>query len=179
MKHIKTFEDSFYDEFPGMFSEKEEIEYVPGFESGTIDPEDTNGYEIDGIKYEPESELYKKFLNIVKERNFKETSNEIIINLKGVSQDYCMSIYNWSKHLKIFLKEQLIGKYISKGFENILTDEKIEGIITDIVQIYINGHDCMAFYSLIIKDKKFNEDNSCKDIIVIDKIKSNSNKYNL
>ena len=182
MKFIKTFEDSFRDEYPGMFApEKEEDkpQLVPGFESGTINPEDTKPWEFNGVVYEPESYKYKEFLKIVKERNFQDTKDEIIIDLKRLSQDYCMSIYNWTKHIREFLKDELVGKYISKGFKNILTDENIEGIVDDVIFFYVSSHDCMAFFNLKIKNRKLDDNESCDNLIVIDKIKSLTNKYNL
>lgn len=183
MKYIKTFE-SIRDEYPGMFaplSEDELPESVPGFEDGTIDPDDTEGWtDIEGHYYEPESEQYKKFINITKERNFEETANEIKINLHKLSQDFCMSIMNHQRHLYKFLNEELIGKFISDGFYNILEDNKnIEGIIEKIFIPYYDDKGCYSFFNFKLKDLEYSEDTSCKNVITIDKLKTTTHKYNL
>lgn len=176
MKYLKTFE-SIRDEYPGMFSEREEIESVPGFENGTIDPDDDEVYP--GLGDISQAEEYKKFLKIVKERNFEETPTEIKINLNRIGQDYCMSIYNYSTHLMKFLNDELVGKYVSNGFENIMTDENIEGIIKNVFLTYKDSFNCSNFFSLSLINTPKSENNYCKSFITIDKSKSEANKYNL
>jgi hypothetical protein len=171
---FSTFE-SIRDEFPGMFAPRKEKDYpknVPGFESGTIDPEDEVPYN-DGVS---DYESYKKFLIVTRKRNMKETDTEIIINLKRLYEDFYMSIYNSREHFRTFLKKELVGKYISKGFEDIVHDIKCEGIIDS---VHIMFDDYSAFVNFTLKGQAFSEYASCKNKIVIDKIKSEANKYNL
>ena len=90
-----------------------------------------------------------------------------------------MTIYNSKKHFEKFLNKELIGKYISKGFRDILQDTSYEGIIK-----YINVYydDYTAFVNISLKNQllnKFQYDKLCDDIIIIDKMKSIANKYNL
>jgi hypothetical protein len=179
MKYIKNFE-SIRDEYSGMFhSEPEEIESVPGFDDGTIDPDDNEDYEIDGIKYDSGTKEYKKFLKIVKERNFEETPTEIKVNLNRIGQDYCMSIYNYPKHLIKFLNDELIGKYVSDGFGNIMNDDNIEGVIKRVALTYHDSFHCSNHFTLRLIDVPNSEDNYCSSFITIDKTKSDANKYNL
>lgn len=182
MRHLKKFEDSFYDEFP--FVERPASpDSVPGFEDGTIDPYDDEEYEILGKKYKSGKQEYEKFLKIIKQRNFQETKEYITINIEGIVNDYCMSIYNYKEHIMKFLKEELIGKYIIEGFKNILTDETYQGIIEDVICLYINDFDCSMFFSLELKNQNIGNsyglDISCNSTIKIDKMKTDSNKYNL
>lgn len=186
MKYIKSFE-SIRDEFPGMFPpEKEEDlpQTVPGFELGTIDPDDHEIYnfEGDGHIQKSDAESYKTFLKITKERNFIETPTEIKINLKQLYHDFYMSIYNHYKHFKKFLNDELLGKYVSDGFFSIFTNDDNEpedffqGIIEKI-SIIFDGHS--AFVNFKLKNQAYSENNMCGHFITIDKIKSNANKYNL
>jgi hypothetical protein len=174
---FKLFEyDDIRSEFPDMFEPKkpeDEPQVVPGFENGTIDPEDD---ELWGNNKKTEKELYKElFLPLVRERNFNETDDEITINITKLWEDFMMSIYSSQKHFRIFLNNELIGKYVSKGFKNILTDEKYEGIIENIGYL-INGDNCFVDFRL--KNKKV-KNGFCENYITIDKLKSEANKYNL
>lgn len=182
MKYLKKFE-SIRDEYPDMFeplSDEEKPEFVPGFEDGTIDPDDTEGWtDMEGYFHEPQSKDYEKFLKITKERNFEETNTEIKINLYKLSQDFCMSIYNHHKHLYKFLNDELIGKFISDGFYNILTDYKIKGLIEKVFITYHDDKGCYNFFNLKLKDLESTDHTSCHNIITIDKIKTEQNKYNL
>jgi len=155
MKHLKYFES-------------EEFDFVPGFENGTIDPEDPD-----------EKQDYIRFLKITKERNFVESDNEIKINLKRLYNDFNMSIYMHTKHFKNFLNNELIGKYISDGFMNIMTNEYYEGIIKKIYISYDNDFKNSVFINLALENLTFDDDDFCKNIISINKIKSTANKYNL
>jgi hypothetical protein len=189
MKYIKNFE-SIRDEYPGMFSPRnpeEEPQSVPGFEDGTIDPDDNETYDgLEDLFGEiSDAESYKIFIKTTKERNFEENETEIKINLNRLGQDYCMSIYNPDKHFSKFLNDELRGKYISKGLINIMENipdldfTPIEGIIED-VKVHINGGDCSSYTNLKLKGIKFDRDHTiCQNIIIIDKLKSSANKYNL
>ena len=188
MRYIKMYEEyeGIESEYPGMFAPKDpkdEPQSVPGFENGTIDPDD------DEVYGEPfgdisDAESYKTFLKIIKERNFEETDNEIKINLHKLGQDYCMSIYDPTKHLKKFLNNELKDKYISEGFYDIMEDipdtnyTHIKGIIERVIVSYYNNQ-CDAFFRLKLKGKPLSEDTLCKNIITIDKLKSEANKFNI
>lgn len=179
MKYLKNFE-SIRSEFPDMFSPidpEDEPQSVPGFETGTIDPDDNEVYP--GFDTVSQAEEYKTFLKIVKERNFQETPTEIKINLKKIGEDYCMSIYNYPIHLKKFLNNELVGKYISNGFQNMMTDENVEGIIKRVILTYHDSNDCSNHFSLELVDQPFSENNYCKSVISIDKTKTSANKFNL
>ena len=181
MKYIKNFE-GIRSEFPGMFAplaEEDNPKNVPGFENGTIDPYDDEVYgePVDEIS---QKEQYKTFLKLVKERNFEETEDEIKINLYKLSQDFCMTIYSFQKHLHFFLLDELKGKYISDGFYNILKDEdNIEGIIENVYSMYYDDEKCSILFNLKLKGIPTFDDTSCKNIITIDKLKSSANKYNI
>lgn len=181
MKHLKTFE-SIRDEFPGMFEPRkpeDRPKSVPGFEGGTIDPDDDDVYGDDNTS---DKERYKTFLKVVKERNFEETENEIKVNLKRIDQDYCMSIYNYNKHMLKFLNEELSGMYIADGLINVMNDFNIEGIIEEIVISYHNGFDYSDLFNMRIKQARgqgTSDDWVCMETLTIDKIKSSANKYNL
>jgi hypothetical protein len=178
MKYLKKFEN-LREEFPiEPRKPEDEPQLVPGFESGTIDPEDDASWNFYGVEYESGVEMYKKFLKIVKERNFKENKDEIIIDLRGIGYDYCMSIYQANKHMVDFLNNELKGKYISKGFKNIMTEKTSEGIIEEVILFYSSG-DCSTIFNLKLKNEKYDKDYMCERFIIIDKIKSNANKYNL
>jgi len=155
------------DEFPGMFPpETYTLETVPGFESGTIDPEDD---EIWGNNEKSEKELYQDFLKVTKERNFKETSKKITINLKRLYEDFYMSIYNPRKHFKKFLDKELINKYISSGFDH-------EGIIKKIIYVF---DDYSTWLELEIENVEYDDTLFCENFITIDKFRTTTNKYNL
>ena len=179
MKYLKKFE-SLREEYGDMIAPRDpedEPQTVPGFELGTIDPDDDEIYpDLGEIS---QAEEYKKFLKIVKERNFEETPTEIKINLTKLGYDYCMSIYNYTTHIVKFLNDELVGKYISNGFINIMSDENIEGIIKRVVLSYHDSHDCSTHFTLRIIDLSNSEYNYCKSIITIDKTKTDANKYNL
>jgi hypothetical protein len=193
MKYIKTFE-SIRSEFPDMFpptKPEDEPQVVPGFEDGTIDPEDDYVYNFDknveATKIS-DRERYKTFLKVVKERNFTETQDEIIINMTGVVHDYCMSITEFPRHMKEFLKTELIGKYILDGFVDVMeypisaSDDKYYQIIGIIEGVYVNNvdsFDCSALINFKLKDIKFTYNTVALDVIKIDKLKSVANKYNL
>jgi len=175
MIYLKYFEDSIKDEFPGMFEpEKYEPEVVPGFENGTIDPEDDEPWDHNE---KSEKQLYKEdFLPLVRERNFQEDEDEIIINIKKLWEDFMMSIYAAPKHFKIFLNKELTGKYISSGFIDLLTQEPFEGTIEGIGYLF-DGNSC--FISFKLKGHPKREDGYCEEYITIDKLKSTANNYNL
>lgn len=195
MKYLKTYE-SLREEYPGMFEpvKPEDMpKSVPGFEDGTIDPEDDDPYYIDengkiffhDNRGTSEKERYEKeFIKIVKERNFKETKDSIIINLRGLGQDFCMSIYNYTKYLRKFLTNELKGKYIIDGFKYIIKDENIEGVIENVYPYYTDDLDCTVFFTMKLQNMKGGDGYACTDTIVIDKFKSStlwkdSNKFNL
>ena len=191
MKYIKKYEDYGIEyEFPGMFASRkpeDEPQNVPGFESGTIDPDDDEVYDIEGFSEMSGKEGYeKKFLKIIKERNFEETQTEIKINVHRIGQDYCMSIYQPTLHINKFLNDELKGMYITKGFINVMekdvTDVQnytfIEGIIEKVKVTYYNDK-CDAFFNLKLKGKPYSEDTLCNNTIVIDKLKTDANKYNI
>jgi hypothetical protein len=186
MKYIKSYE-SIRDEYPGMFPPKKEEDIpqtVPGFELGTIDPDDNEPYNFkgDGHIEKSDAESYKTFLKVTKERNFIETSTEIKINIKRLYQDYYMSIYNYHKHFRKFLNDELLGKYVSDGFFSIFTndnnepDKFFQGVIE---RIYIIFQEDYAFINFKLKNQEYSEDNMCGDFITIDKIKSTANQYNI
>ena len=192
MKYIKTFEDM-ESEYSGMFAPKkpeDEPQQVPGFELGTIDPEDDEVYDFGENSGEikiSEAESYKTFLKIVKERNFEETKTEIKINLHKLGQDYCMSIYNPSPHLTDFLNDELNGKYICKGFINMMEDVDvtdddnftyIKGVI-ERVNLYYYNNQCDAIFNLKLEGIPFSTNTMCNNIITIDKLKSEVNKFNI
>lgn len=186
MKYIKKFEN--YDlrgEYPGMFEpEKEEDlpQSVPGFESGTIDPEDDEVYHNLHSDFNEisEKELYEKFKIVTKERNFIESSTEIKINIKKLYHDFYMSIYSPNKHYLKFLKDELMGKYISNSVIDIMGDINIKysGVINKIKCQYVN-HSALVSVKLEGVDELDIENSLCDSIITIDKMKTQTNKYNL
>lgn len=185
MKYIKNFE-SIRDEFPGMFEprKKEDLpQVVPGFETGTIDPEDDEVYDFkgDGNIRISDAESYKKFIEVTKERNFIETNSEIKINIRRLFHDFYMSITNSRKHFIKFINKELIGKYISNGFyfDNIVSNDSklnLQGIIE---KVYIMFDDDLAFINLKLRNQDFSDYNGCENIIILDKKKSTADKYNL
>lgn len=185
MKYVKQFE-SFREEYPDMFEplkEEDMPQSVPGFEDGTIDPDDDEVYVDEHGKplfsEKSEKEQYEDFKKITTERNIKEYPDRIEINLKKLYHDFYMSIYNSTKHYKKFVNNLLLGSYISKGAYNIMSDDydNIEGIITEIVY-YIS--DYAPILNLKIKDVNIKMDNIfTHSIVTIDKIKSSASKYNL
>lgn len=187
MKFIKKFDNySIRSEYPGMFEpiKPEDLpQTVPGFESGTIDPDDDEIYLDDDGKplfsKKSEKEQYEDFKKITTERNIKENSEKIEINLKKLYHDFYMSIYNANKHYKKFVNDLLLGKYISKGAYDIISVnyDNIEGIITDIKIMFL---DYSPAINLKIKDVDVDMDNIfTHDIVIIDKIKSTASKYNI
>jgi len=180
MKYLKKFEN--YDlrgEYPDMFeprTEEDEPQIVPGFEDGTIDPDDDEVYHISSEV--SEKEQYENFKKITKERNFKETNNEIIINIHKLYHDFYMSIYNPNKHYSKFLREEIIGKYISDGVIDFMTDIKYHGIIKGLNFQYINESALVSAELVGIDELKY-ENSICMNIITIDKLKTNANKFNL
>ena len=179
IKKFKEFEN--YDlrgEYGDIFEPRKEADIpqsVPGFEYGTIDPDDDED-PIYGDK--TEKEQYENFKEIIKERNFKETNDEIIINIHKLYYDFIMSIYNPNKHYSKFLREEIIGKYISDGLIDIMIDEKYSGIIKGLNFQYVNESALVSAELVGIDELKY-ENSMCNDIITIDKIKSNANKFNL
>lgn len=184
MKYIKTFE-SIREEYPGMFEPikpEDEPQNVPGFETGTIDPEDDEVYLDKGKPYfdeKSDKERYEDFKKITTERNIKETPETIEINLKKLYHDFIMSIYNPHKHYKQFVNNYLLNKYISKGAYDIMSDDNdnIEGLIE---KIYYSFSDSSPILNLSIKNSNVKIDNLfTHNIVVIDKIKTTSYKYNI
>ena len=173
MKYIKHFESNIGEEY-GI--PPPEIESVPGFEGGTIDPEDDDAYEdLDGV-LKSDKERYQDFLKITKERNFKETEDELIINIYRLWHDFYMSIYENEKHYKSFLRKELIGKYISQGYFDILTGKVYTGIIDGVGFIF---DDELCIVSFRLRNLPITNNGCCKKHITIDKLKSDANKYNL
>lgn len=185
MNYIKKFE-SFRSEYPDMFEplEKEDIpEYVPGFEDGTIDPDDDEVYLDDNGKFlfsnMSDKEKYQDFLKLTRKRNIKETSDKIEINIKKLYHDFIMSIYNPNKHYKNFINNELLYKYVSDGVIDIMSDnnEQITGVIQKISYYFTDN---MSLLSVKIKDSNIDIDNTLvRDVVTIDKIKSGASKYNL
>jgi len=186
MKYIKNFE-SLRDEYGDIFAPRDsedEPQTVPGFELGTIDPDDHEVYDYGEDSGEiriSEAESYKTFIKVVKERNFteNENENEIKINLTHLGNDYCMSIYNPMKHLNKLLNDELKGKYISDGFDDMMKDTNITGIIEEVFITYYDNMNCYTHFSLKLKGIKKSNDYYCKSIITIDELKTSTNKYNL
>ena len=181
MKHIKTFE-SIRDEYPEMFAPKkpeDEPQEVPGFEGGTIDPEDDDRWR-DSKK--SDKDVYQDFLKITRERNIQETEDEIIINMKRLWNDFLMTIYDSQKHYKKFLRDELVGKYISKGYINLLSGDlskkyvEYEGIIKEIGFIF-DGESCFEEFQL--EGHKRIKNGFVEDFITIDILESDASKYNL
>jgi len=187
MKYLKTY-DNLSEEFPiEPRKPEDEPQSVPGFELGTIDPDDDEIYDFGenfGEIKISEAESYKTFLKVVKERNFKEDKDFITINMSRIGEDYCMSIYNFNKHLKKFLNEELKGKYVSNGFRHIIQDKEYEGIIDNVVLVYVDGFKCSVLFSLKLEGVEYDDDFCCDKFITIDKFKSSdvwkdSNKFNI
>lgn len=170
--------ESIRDEYPGMFNPRkpeDEPQSVPGFENGTIDPDDDD---VGGGGWLPsvsDKERYQDFLKIIKKRNIKETKNQIIINLKRLWHDFYMSIYNPQKYYRNFLIKELVGKYVSKGFKGIMDEKNYKGIIED---IEFNFDDDSCYINLKLEDQPKNL-NFCEDFITIDKMKTDAKQYNL
>jgi len=183
MRYIKSFE-SIRDEYAGILAPrdpKDEPQLVPGFEDGTIDPNEDRTYGND----KSEKDRYKDFLKITRERNFQETEDETIINMKRLWHDFYMSIYEAKEHYMSFVRRELIGKYISKGYRDyfrrrcVLDDIYYEGIIQNIV-FNFDGDNCYEEFQFTAwGDKKWIENGFCEDFITIDKMKTIANKYNL
>jgi len=174
---FKLFED-IRDEFPGMFEPRkveDEPQIVPGFEGGTIDPNDDEEWNIGGKKYKTGKESYIDFLKTTKERNFKESDKFIQINIKKLYHDFIMSIYNPKNHFTKLIDDELINKYIVNSISDY--DGGIyNGIVTDINYIF-NGNS--VFLEITLKDQKLPNLVYNENIITIDKVKSSANKYNL
>jgi len=172
---FSIFESSIRDEFPGMFEPRtawDIPESVPGFEDGTIDPEDDDIHNGKSDK-----ERFQEFLKVVKERNIKENENEIFINLTNLWQDFNITIFDARKYFREFLSKELIGKYITHGFKNIEEQEEhYQGTIKEIV-ILFDGEN--AYIDLALKEIDCSDLNFCEDVITIDKTKTAANKYNL
>jgi len=168
MKYLKTYE-GLRSEYPELFSPLKEEDLpktVPGFEGGTIDPEDSD-----------EVKDCNKFFKLTTERNFVINGDTIEINLKRLYHDFYMTIMNCHKHFKKFIEEKLLGEYLIKGCVNALTDEEYEGIIEKIVEVHFDEYDAMI--SAKFKNKDYSEYTVFNDTIVIDKIKSIGNKFGL
>lgn len=171
--------ESIRDEYPEMFAPRkpeDEPQVVPGFESGTIDPNDDEPYDILGDEGKSDKERYQDFLKITRERNFQETEDKIVINIRRLWYDFYMTIYEARKHFSKFLIELLIGQYISKGYRDLLTDIKHEGIIEKI-GFEFDGDNCFVGFKL--KNQPLVKNGFCEDFITIDKLKSNVEKFNL
>jgi len=185
---FKTFE-SIRDEYADMFvprKPEDEPQEVPGFEGGTIDPNDNEiwlDYET-GVPNNTKSDKdrYKDFLKITKERNFQETDDEIIINMKRLWEDFLMTIYEKQEHYKKFLRDELVGKYISKGYKDLLNGNlskkyvEYKGIIKEIGFTF-DGDDCYVEFQL--KGHKKIKNGFVGDFITIDKLETDANKYNV
>ena len=185
MKKLKNFEN-FREEFPHMFEPKkpeDEPQEVPGFEDGTIDPEDDEIYLDDYgkplLSSMSEKDRYEDFKKITTERNIKEDEYTIEINLNKLYHDFIMSIFNPNKHYKEFVNKYLLGNYISKGAYDIMSEnsDNIEGIVEKVGYYF---SDNSPILSLKLKDVNVQMDNLfTHSVIIIDKAKSNSHKYNL
>jgi hypothetical protein len=166
-------------EFPDMFSSEKspQIVPVPGFEN-LIDPEDDEKWGEEQNESDKEA-YYNKFLPLVKKRNIKETKDEIIINIADLWNDFYMTIYeevNYGGHFKEFTRKLLIGKYISKGYKDLMTEEQYEGVITQIGYLFQEPHECYIDFQLKGRNIKYG---FVEDIIVIDKLKTTASQYNL
>ena len=185
MKYIKTFE-SIRDEYPGMFEPRkpeDEPKPVPGFEDGTIDPNDDEAWRDDqrnNGELVSDKDRYKDFLKITRERNFQETEDETIINMKRLWYDFYMSIYEAKEHYMEFVKRELIGRYISKGYRDLMTDAHYEGIIKEII-FNFDGDRCYEEFQFTTIQGGGNwiKNGFCENIITLDKMKEAANKYNL
>lgn len=175
MRYIKSFE-SIRNEYPDMFAPRDprdEPQPVPGFEDGTIDPNETRK-NSKGIS---EKDRYKDFLKITRERNVQETEDETIINMKRLWHDFYMSIYESKEHYMSFVRRELIGKYISKGYRDILFNNiNYEGIIKEII---FNFDDDNCYEEFQLNCQKWIKSGYCENFITLDKLKSDANKYNL
>ena len=174
MKYIKTFE-SIREEYADMFgslSAKGSPQAVPGFE-GAIDPNDD---EIWGNNKKSEKKMYQDFLKITKERNFEETEDEIVINMKRLWHDFYMTIYNAKDPYMDFVKKELLGKYLSKGYRDLLTGKLYEGIINRIV-FNFDGDSCYVEFQL--NGQEWIKDGFCEEFITIDILESDASKYNV
>jgi hypothetical protein len=184
MKHIKKFENySLRSEYPNMFEPikpEDEPQSVPGFEIGTIDPEDDEVYTdpYGNIKFNEKSEKdrYEDFKRVTRERNFYETPEEIVINKKKLYHDFIMSIYNPIKHFKEFFNNEILGKYIY-GVTDFMNDIEIEGVVEKLSYIF-TGNSVLISAKIQNCNKKIDE-TMLKETVTIDKLKSSSNKYNL
>jgi len=179
MKHLKKFDNySLSSEYPDMFEPEKEDDIpkcVPGFDGGTIDPDD-DGDTIYNEK--SEKEQYEDFKKLVKERNFTETSTEIEINIKKLYHDFYMSIYNPNKHFKEFLYNEIIGKYLLDSVVDFMSGQVYSGIVKKI------GYQFDTYSALVAVEFENNTDlqldNSlCSSVIIIDKLKSVTNKFNI
>jgi hypothetical protein len=178
----KNLVEGIRDEYPGMFVPRnaEDLpQEVPGFEGGTIDPDDDYSYKSDDEDIPmTDKERYEKFLEVTRKRNIQETDDEIIINLKRLGEDFCMTVYSPTRYLRDFLNKELKGKYVSKGHINLRGDEDTPnpGFIEKVSVTY---DDFTAFVEFELKDQKKDELDFCESKITIDKFKSTVNKYNL
>lgn len=188
-KHIKHYvhvrflkkhlDESIRDEYADMFSPikpEDEPQVVPGFESGTIDPNDDTPYDILGDEGKSDKERYEDFLKITRERNIQETEDEIIINIRRLWYDFYMTIYYPKDHYMKFLRQELLGKYISKGYRDLLNGKVYKGVINRII-FNFDGHNCYEEFQL--NEYDWIKDGFCEDFITIDKLKTDVNKYNL
>jgi len=182
MKYIAQF-DSFRDEYPGMFEPvkpEDEPQSVPGFEGGTIDPDDDEVYTdpYGNVKFneKSEKEQYDDFKKITRERNFYETPEETMIDTTKLYHDFIMSIYSPNKHYMEFIKPEILGKYIY-GVKDFIKDITIEGEVEDI-NFYFSGNNAIISVKIKNSDSKMN-DTLLVDPITIDKLKSSASKYNL
>jgi len=184
MKYLKKFEN--YDlrgEYGDMFEPRKEEDIpqdVPGFESGTIDPEDDEVYHNLHSDFNElsEKELYEKFKIVTKERNFVETKDELKINISKLYHDFYMSIYNPNKHYSKFLRDEIIGKFISDGAVDFMTDIKYSGVIKGLKFQYVNESALVSVELDGVEELKF-ENSMCSKIITIDKLKTTASKFNL
>lgn len=184
MKHLKNFEN--YDlrgEYGDIFEPRKEEDMpqsVPGFETGTIDPEDGEVYHhLDSNFSEiSEKEQYENFKEVTKERNFIETKDEIKINISKLYHDFYMSIYNPNKHYSKFLRDEIMGKFVSDGVIDFMTDIKYYGVIKGLKFQYVNESALVSAELEGIEDLKY-ENSMLSNIITIDKLKTKTSKFNL
>jgi len=177
---FKLFE-SIRDEYADMFAPRKPEDMpqsIPEFQDGTIDPDDDEPWSEIHMKNKTNDKIIyeKEFLPLTKKRNFEETEDEIIINMTRLWHDFYMSIYGAKDHYMEFVRNELLGKYISKGYRNILTDEHYEGIINRIV-FNFDGDSCFEEFQL--NGQSWIENGFCEEFITIDILKTDANKYNV
>jgi len=194
MKYLKYFESELSDiRSEYKYSKKSSPEYLPGVNGGTIDPEDDEPWERGDI-IESDKKTYEKFLIAAKKVFFKETHDEIIIDLENLDGTFCISVSNYPKHIVKFLNDELAGKYIVDGFIDFWDtsetpfpdmstggdDVNLEGIIDEIYIEHADTFNCNSIYNIRLKDKDTNSNHTlCRNKLKIDKLKSEVNKYNL